>query len=89
MWFKKMLAERRERQRKAILNLIGRDIEDIARDAYNEGCYVTTRQMQAAKLIEFQCLMAENEKLREVAIKQYETMMPEIKIMAEKLNPNE
>ena len=88
-WLKTIRAKRREKQRQRLLSLIGRDIDNIARDAYNDGCYTTTRQMQAQKVLEFACLMAENEKLRELAIKQCEIHMPELRIMAEQRIPVE
>lgn len=69
-------AKWRERRRQQLLALIGRDIENIAHDAYREGCYVTERRMQAEKLIEFQHLMATNEALRERMLDLARTQMP-------------
>ena len=80
---KKFLVKRKEKKRQQILALIGRDIDDIAYHAYNDGCYVTTKQMQAQKTIEFAQLVAENEKLREMMIEHANLVIPTIKVQAE------
>jgi len=72
--------------RKKLLELIGRDIENIARDAYHEGCYVTQRRMQAEKLLEFQQLTATNEKLRELMVERANLAVPEIISVEQGLN---
>ena len=67
--------------RKKILSLIGRDIENIARDAYDEGCYVTARRNKAEEVIRLHYLTTENEKLREMMIERANMTMPEIVIL--------
>jgi len=75
----------RKKAHKWILGLIGREIENIAYDAYNEGCYVTAKQEQAKRTMEFAQIVAENEKLREMIIERANLVMPEIVIKADDL----
>lgn len=82
-WIRTILARRREKQRNRLLALIGRDIENIAHDAYREGCYVTTRRMQAEKALELMRLMQENEKMREMMIERMSVTMPPVIIKQE------
>jgi hypothetical protein len=63
--------------------MIGRDIESIARDAYNEGCYVTQRRNRAEEAMRLQHLMAENEALRERMLDLARTQMPNMVFPAE------
>ena len=64
--------------RKKILELIGDDLERIANQAYNDGCYVTSRQRQDEEVIRLQALMAENEKLREIMANHVAVTMPKV-----------
>jgi hypothetical protein len=67
----------REWLRKQILKLIERDIESIARHAYNDGCYVTKREMIAQKRLEHAALVRHNEALSEAIMKHLSVTMPE------------
>ena len=64
--------------RKHILALIGREIEDIARRAYDDGCYVTSKRLQAEKALEFMQITKQNEKLTEMLIERARITMPHI-----------
>ena len=81
-----MIERLREKIRIQILSLVGRDIEDIARRAYDDGCYVTTNRMRAEKTIEFAAMVAQNRKLQEVLSEHISLTMPPIIIERETSN---
>ena len=76
-WIDRMQQKRKENQRRKLLSLIGRDIEDIARDAYNDGCWITEKKMRAERQLEFAHLTKENKKLRELLAERTAITMPD------------
>lgn len=72
--------------RRQIVNLIGAEIDDIARRAYVEGCYQTSRRMREEQARALMDLQQHNEKLTEMLVTRH-AIAPSPPIIIKRVEP--